>query len=238
MPSQKDVPNALIKATMKLAAEKPWHDVTMIDIAQEAGLSVADCYDHCSGKGDILRRFVKQIDREVLADLDDEDFSEPGHDRLIAVIMARFDALSEHRPALKSIIADHGGMGPTDSLRAIKTHFGSMRWMLEAAGFQTAGLHGSLRVAGLVGVYAKAFRQWLDDETDDFSPTMALLDRELSRAADWDGKVEKGLVKASRLCGKISSTCRRFSTKKSTSDVEIPDIDTGGSTGKPAAENS
>lgn len=238
MPAKKDVPNALIKATLKLAAEKPWHDVTMIDIAQEAGLSVADCYDHCNSKGDILRRFVKQIDREVLADIDNEDFTEPGHDRLIAVIMARFDALAEYRPALKSIIADHGGMGPTDSLRAIKTHFGSMRWMLEAAGFQTAGLHGSLRVAGLVGVYARTFRQWLDDETNDFSPTMALLDRELSRAADWDGKVEKGLVKASRLCGKISSTCRRFSTKKSTTDAGSTSAAAGTSNGSPAPENS
>lgn len=98
MPPKKDIPDLLIDAALKLATERDWHDVTMIDIATQAGLSVADCYDHCSCKADILRRFVKQVDREVLADLDTEDFNEPGHDRLIAVIMARFDILSRYRP--------------------------------------------------------------------------------------------------------------------------------------------
>jgi AcrR family transcriptional regulator len=215
MPSKKDIPNLLIEAALKLAAERDWHDVTMIDIAQTAGLSIADCYDHCTGKGDILRRFVKRVDREVLADLDSGDFNEPGHDRLIAVIMARFDILSEYRPALRSIISSAGDLGPTESLRAIKTHFGAMRWMLEAAGFQTSGLHGNMRVAGLTAVYAKTFKHWLDDDTEDFGPTMAFLDRELSKAADWDRQVEKGLGKASSLCGKIAGKCRSFSAKKS-----------------------
>ena len=217
MPPKKDIPNLLIDATLKLAAERDWHDVTMIDIANEAGVSVTDCYDHCSGKGDLLRRFVKRVDREVLADLDSEDFNEPGHDRLIAVIMARFDILSEYRPALRSIIASGGDLGPADGLRAIKTHFGAMRWMLEAAGFQTSGLHGSMRVAGLTAVYARTFKYWLDDDSTDFGPTMAYLDRELSKAAGWDRRVEKGLGKASSICGKISERCQSFSVKKSPS---------------------
>jgi len=217
MPPKKDIPNLLIDATLKLAAERDWHDVTMIDIANEAGVSVADCYDHCSGKGDLLRRFVKRVDREVLADLDSEDFNEPGHDRLIAVIMARFDILSEYRLALRSIIASGGDLGPADGLRAIKTHFGAMRWMLEAAGFQTSGLHGSMRVAGLTAVYARTFKYWLDDDSTDFGPTMAYLDRELSKAAGWDRRVEKGLGKASSICGKIGKRCKSFSVKKSPS---------------------
>jgi AcrR family transcriptional regulator len=238
MPAKKDITNILIETAMKLAAEKSWHDVTLIDIAQGADVSVADCYDHCNGKGDLLRRFVKRIDREVLADLDSADFDEPGHDRLIAVIMARFDALADYRPALRSIISARGDLGPTDALRAIKTHFGSMRWMLEAAGFQTAGLHGSLRVAGMAGIYARTFRQWLDDDTTDFSPTMAYLDRELSRAADWDGQVEKGLHRAGRICGKISSACRKFSTKKSpTNAAEAPE-NAGSEQGSASAHHS
>lgn len=218
MPSKKDIPNLLIDAALKLAAERNWHDVTMIDIANAAGVSVADCYDHCSSKGDLLRRFVKRVDREVLSDLDSDDFNEPGHDRLIAVIMTRFDILSEYRPALRSIITSGGDLGPSDGLRAIKAHFGAMRWMLEAAGFQTSGLHGSMRVAGLTAVYAKTFKHWLDDETSDFGPTMAYLDRKLSKAAGWDRKAEKGLDKASSICGKIGERCRNFSFKRSSHD--------------------
>ena len=214
MPAKKDIPNTLITAAMKLAADKSWHDVTVIDIAQTAGLTVAECYDHCRGKGDILRKFIHKIDRDVLADLDAEDFNEPGHDRLIAIVMARFDALAAYRPALRSILCARGDLGPADSLRAIKTHFGSMRWMLDAAGFRTGGLHGSLRIAAMTGIYARCFKLWLDDTSTDFGPTMALLDRELSKAATWDARVEKGLGKAHTLCGKISKKYHRFAAKK------------------------
>ncbi|WP_417829652.1 TetR family transcriptional regulator [Thalassospira sp.] len=238
MPPKKDIPDLLIDAALKLATERDWHDVTMIDIATRAGISVADCYDHCSSKADILRRFVKQVDREVLADLDTEDFNEPGHDRLIAVIMARFDILSRYRPALRSIITSGGDLGPADGLRAIKTHFGAMRWMLEAAGFQTSGLHGNMRVAGLTAVYAKTFKYWLDDETTDFGPTMAYLDRELSKAAGWDRRVEKGLGKASSICGKISKRCRNFSFKKSSDADERTAPDAPSDTTPSTAANS
>lgn len=218
MPPKKDIANLLIDAALKLATDRNWHDVTLIDIANKAGVSVADCYDHCSSKGDILRRFVKRVDREVLADLDSDDFNEPGHDRLIAVIMARFDILSDYRPALRSIITSGGDLGPTDGLRAIKTHFCAMRWMLEAAGFQTSGLHGSMRIAGLTAVYARTFKHWLDDDSTDFGPTMAYLDQELSKAANWDRQVEKGLGRASSICGKIRNRCRSFSFKKPSRD--------------------
>jgi len=234
MPVKKDIPNILIEAAMKLAASKSWHDVTLIDIAQTAGLSIADCYDHCQSKSDILRQFVKKIDRDVLADLDAEDFTEPGHDRLIAVIMARFDALADYRPALRSIIADKGDLGAADSARVIKTHFGSMRWMLEAAGFQTSGIQGSLRIVGLTAIYARTFRKWLDDESLDFATTMAYLDRELSRAASWDGQLEKGLGRANRICRKISSTCRRFSAQKATPDDQNTAPDTDSKAPQPA----
>ncbi|KJE35799.1 TetR family transcriptional regulator [Thalassospira sp. HJ] len=237
MPPKKDIPNLLIDAALKLAAERDWHDVTMIDIANEAGVTVADCYDHCSSKADLLRRFVKRVDREVLADLESEDFNEPGHDRLIAVIMARFDILADHRRALRSIINAGGDLGPADGLRAIKTHFGAMRWMLEAAGFQTSGLHGSMRVAGLTAVYAKTFKHWLDDDTSDFAPTMAYLDRELSKAAGWDRRVEKGFGKASSICGKITKRCRNFSWKKSANAGENTPSDSTSDQGASPAAN-
>lgn len=232
MPAKKDAANILIETAMELAATKSWHDVTMIDIAQASGLSVADCYDHCKSKGDIFRQFVKKIDRDVLADLEAEDFNEPGHDRLISVMMARFDALADYRPALRSIISDRGDFGPADGARVLKTHFASMRWMLEAAGFQTSGIQGNLRIAGLTAIYARTFRQWLLDDTVDFSTTMAYLDRELSRAASWDGQVEKGLGKANQICGKFSSAYRRFSSKNTAAGHSNTASDTDSTEGR------
>ncbi|MCC9620534.1 TetR family transcriptional regulator [Thalassospira sp. MA62] len=230
MPAKKDIPGLLIDAAMELATEKRWHDVTMIDIATKAGISVAQCHEHCNGKADLLRQCVKRIDQSVLADLDHEDFNEPGHDRLIAVIMARFDALADHRDGLRAILSDNGDLGPVDMARAIKTHFGSMRWMLEAAGFRTGGLQGSLRVTGLGAIYARAFHHWLDDDTSDFGPTMAFIDRELSRAGQWDTKVENGLGKIGNLRTKLSERCKGFSKKPTPEAPENTHTSTDGAT--------
>jgi len=75
-----------------------------------------------------------------------------------------------------------------------------------------------MRVAGLTAVYAKTFKHWLDDDSTDFGPTMAYLDRELSKAANWDRQVEKGFGRASSICGKIGKRCRNFSFKKPSRD--------------------
>ncbi len=218
MPAKKDPQTRLIDAAMDLAASGRWHDVTMIDIAQSAGVEIGVAFDHFKSKADILRQFVRKIDRIVLADLDPADFNEPGHDRLIAVMMARFDALEPYRPALRSIIASGGDLGPTDTLRAIKTHFGSMRWMLDASGFTTGGLHGSLRVAGMGTIYARCFKQWLDDETADFGPTMAALDRALARGSEWDKRIGSGISRLNNVCGKIQKKCDRLAQKYCSND--------------------
>jgi hypothetical protein len=54
--------------------------------------------------------------------------------------------------------------------------------MLQAAGVSTVGLRGELRVRGLVGVWIWAMRAFARDQTEDLAPTMAALDKALSRA--------------------------------------------------------
>lgn len=212
MPAKKDPRDTLIAAAMELAAERSWHSVTLIDISQKAGLSLADIYPLFKNKSDILRAFVRKMDMQVLADLDSADFDQPRHDRLMDVIMARFDALAPYRPALKSILRDFGDVGLADGARAAKTGFASMRWMLEAAGFETGGIQGSLRVAGMGAIYARSFRQWLDDESPDYGPTMALLDKSLNQAGGWDSRLGKGLARVGTLRSKFAQRCPKTAT--------------------------
>ena len=58
----------------------------------------------------------------------------------------------------------------------------SMRWILEAAGFDTTGLNGRLHTEGLVGVWLWTVRAWRNDESPDLAATMAALDTALRRA--------------------------------------------------------
>ena len=57
----------------------------------------------------------------------------------------------------------------------------SMSWMLEAAGMDTGGARGAMRVAGLSGVYLKTLKVWKKDDSPDLSKTMAALDKDLNR---------------------------------------------------------
>lgn len=58
----------------------------------------------------------------------------------------------------------------------------SMTWMMEAAGIETLGLRGALKVAGLTGVYLKVLKTWTEDDSPDLAKTMAALDKDLGRA--------------------------------------------------------
>ena len=55
----------------------------------------------------------------------------------------------------------------------------SLAWMAAAAGVDTSGLLGVLRVKALGAAYLVVLRAWLADESEDKARTMAALDRAL-----------------------------------------------------------
>lgn len=163
-----------IAAALRLAAEKPWQDVSLRQIAEAAGLNLAQLSETFSSKGDILAGFVRLVDKEVLAAAPAPQEGESHRDGLFEVIMARFDALAPYKSALRSI----AGSGEVE-LSLIRPVFLSQGWMLQAAGIDSEGPAGALRTAGLASAYASAFRTWLKDDDPGLARTMAVLDRKL-----------------------------------------------------------
>ena len=66
---------AAVEALMRLAAEQPWNDIEVGDIAREAGLSLAEFRDLFPSKGAVLGGLARIIDRKVL-DGDATDLAE------------------------------------------------------------------------------------------------------------------------------------------------------------------
>ena len=62
----------IVDALMSLAARRDFQDVTISDIAHEAGVSLADFRDLFPSKGAILAAFSRKIDRQVLDAIRDE----------------------------------------------------------------------------------------------------------------------------------------------------------------------
>lgn len=171
---------AIVDALMDLAAKRPWDEIELNDIAQAAGVSLAEFRDLFPSKGAVLGALSRQIDRKVLEGTTDDLANEPARERIFDVIMRRFDALQPYKQALRRIMVDlrYDAL----SLAALnQVSLNSMRFMLAAAGINTEGPLGFVKLQGTVLVYANTMRTWLDDDDPTLARTMARLDRELRR---------------------------------------------------------
>ncbi len=175
-----DTADRVVAAAFDMAVARGWQSVTLNDVAESTGLSLAEVYRLFPSKTAILDRFVESVDAEVLA-AGAADLGEPPRDRLFDVLMRRFDALNPRKDAVASILNDLAG-DPLAAAASLPAFLRSMGWMLEAAGLSASGAIGALRVKGLAAIWLDALRVWLHDDSPDMARTMAALDRNLRRA--------------------------------------------------------
>lgn len=171
----------ILDAAIDLWAARGWRDVKLEEIAEAAGTSMARVHEFYPSRMSFISAMMKRTDRHILKGHDPADISEPIRERLLDVLMRRFEALSPHKTAVRSILQDLRS-NPATAINLIPEFFNSMSWSLESAGIQTAGPGGLLRVKGLGLIYLAGMRVWLDDDSPDLSATMARLDRDLRRA--------------------------------------------------------
>lgn len=172
--------DSLIDAALSLAVERGWRTLTLPEVADAAGVSLADAHATFSTKTALLNAFMARIDRQMLSG-EAPDMSESVRDRLFDVIMRRFDALEPHKDAVAAIVEDLPA-DPVAALAVLPAFGNTMAWILETAGLSASGLSGALRIKGLAVVYLTTLRTWLQDDTTDAARTMATLDRALRRA--------------------------------------------------------
>jgi AcrR family transcriptional regulator len=165
---------------MRLAADRPWNDIELADIAREARVSLADLRDLFPSKGAILGGFSRMIDRKVLEGSGDDLAGEPARERVFDVIMRRLDAMGPYKRALRRI-AYSLRYDPLAMAAFNQAGLNSQRYMLASAGIPTEGPLGLLKVQGAVIVLANTMEAWFEDDDPLQARTMARLDRELRR---------------------------------------------------------
>ena len=216
MLEQQTARDRIVAAALKLAAERPWSDVTLLNIAQEAGLTLADLRHEFATKSEILIAFARAIDEQVLRTAGNGGVL-ASRDAIFDVVMSRFDALAPYKPALRAI-----ARSTVFEPALLMNLLASQHWMLQAAGFGTDGLVGSLRLAGLASVYASVFRIWLDDDDPGLARTMAALDRRLRRGERILAPIEDISFLVGRIAGVVTGRAK-------------PAAATGGDPAPPAA---
>ena len=175
-----DPKTAIIDALLELAGERTWQDISLSDVAARANVSLSVFRDHFPSKGAILGGFSRKLDKAVLEATSDDLLGEPAKERLFDVLMRRLDAMTPYKLGIEGI-ADWVSRDPLAAAAVNRLEVNSMRFMLEAAGIDSEGPVGALKLQGLVIAWARVLRTWFRDDDPGLAPTMAALDRELER---------------------------------------------------------
>lgn len=178
-----------LKQAYDAVVERGWSSLTLTDIAEATGMTLADLRGQLSSKYDLIADLNRHVDAEVLADVGSVDLNDPPRDRLFEVMMARFDALAPFKDALGAMAMAARSDLQLAALtrRSIER---SMGWMLEAAGLSSGGWKGMFRRNGLALVYVRTSLVWLKDDSEDLAATMKSMDRALGDAERWANSVE------------------------------------------------
>jgi AcrR family transcriptional regulator len=182
---------ALVGAALALAGEQGWRAMTVVQAARRAGLDLGRARARFPGKLAVLMRLGVTADQAALAAAGTPGVGLAGtlRDRLFDMIMQRLDIFQSHREGMQAVFralpAD-----PGLALLLLAATRRSMAWLLEAAGGDTTGLRGAVRVRGLTLVWLAAVRAWERDDSLDLSATMRAVADALQRAeqaARWLG---------------------------------------------------
>lgn len=200
----------IIKSFLDLLGEQAWDEVTLAKIADESGVKLSELREAFDGKVAIIEAFTRQIDAEVLDNIDEDLKEELPRERLMDVLLSRFDALSAYKAASGSLVkAARSDLSLAAQLNRVTLI--SMTWMLNAAQIDTSGIDGAVRVQGAALVFARVMNVWLKDD-EGMAKTMAALDREL-RAGE---RTMRRLDSVSRLFDPL----KRFNTLRRARPVE------------------
>lgn len=180
-----DLRRDLARAALKLAAERPWAQVTIRDLAQAAGRNLPDLYG--ATLGEAVDCVEEAFDRAIAEGADALDPGQSVRDRLFDLVMKRFEAMEPHRAAVAAMEAGQD-RDPIAIGAAHQRHVRCARWVLALAGLEADHMTGNARAQGLAVIIGQARAAWRADTDGDFAKTMASLDRNLRRAEEMFGR--------------------------------------------------
>ena len=170
----------ILSAALVLIADKPWRSVSMEMIGEASGANLTTVYKHYPTKLHLVSGFIERINKGLLAGHDFNDREEPERDRLTDVLMRRFELLNPNKGVVRSIIINTA-YDPYSALRLLPSFSKAMAWSLEAAGLNSSGFAGLIRIKVLSIIYLSTMRIWLKDESEDMSSTLSHLDQSIRR---------------------------------------------------------
>lgn len=167
----------IAEAALALAAERPWRDVTLADIAAASEVPLEKFYGG-GGKLTVLTEVEAMLDRAAAEGAKATEREQSPRDRLFEAAMRRFDAMETHRAGLLSIDSDTA-KSPAAMAFAGALRLRTVRWLMTVAGVEPRGAMAALEIGALIRALHNARAAWREDVHGDLSRTMSALDRSL-----------------------------------------------------------
>jgi AcrR family transcriptional regulator len=176
----------IVAAFLALLSEKAIEQISLAEIASEAGVSLAQLRGEFGSAPAIYAAHVKAVDRALLAEDLSDMAEEPPRERLFDVLMRRLEIMAPHREAVRSLLRS-AMRNPPLALALNGVAVRSQQWMLAAAGIDAPGPRGMMRAQGLAMLFGSVLRTWTEDDEPGLARTMAALDRALARGQRFSG---------------------------------------------------
>ena len=188
------VTDPVILALLDLAAERPWSRFDIADVAVQAGEPLDSVRARFDGRRTVLAAFFRAIDQAVLATDRSDLTGEKIRDRILDMLLRRFDALAPYKAGVAGLVRS-AKRDPALALTLARLGVLSSGWMLAGAGVSIAGPMGDAKVLLQSAIFARVLPVWLVDDEPGLDRTMAAIDRELDRVGRLGRRV-KGLTSA------------------------------------------
>lgn len=172
---------ALRRALLQLVETQGWIDLSFAEIAEQAGVPIAEAHRLYPSKTAVLLGLTRAIDERILRGLEAEPLEGSAKDRLFDIVMRRFDVLKADRNAYRRLMRQLPAT-PNAFAALLCQLRRSLSLTLEAAGISASGLKGALRLQGLLAIYTAGLRTFANDESEDLAKTMAEIDKRLGQA--------------------------------------------------------
>jgi AcrR family transcriptional regulator len=180
MAAREATPDRKILAAAFAAIERDgWTALTLLALAKAAKVKTAELYRFAPDKPSLLRMILAALDQDIVERLAESDERTPLRDRVFDAVLNAFEAMTPHKAVMRVLYHDLR-RDPSAWPAAWSGLRQTARWVAEAAGLDTAGAFGAVRLRGLSLLMAGATPVWLDDG-DDLGRTMAYVDGRLRR---------------------------------------------------------
>jgi AcrR family transcriptional regulator len=174
----------ILDTALRLGEQRGWDAVHLHDVAQCAGLSLAQLRRHFRQKDDLAEAWFDRADSALLRAGDGAQWqSLAARERLLHTILAWFDALAPHRALSVEMLRyklqpDHLHLHVHGLLRISRT----VQWIRETARLPAVGWRREFEEAALTGLFLGTVGCWQLDRSPDARRTRAWLDQRLKAA--------------------------------------------------------